>query len=91
MDKHTTRIDQVESRSLHSINYLSPPAMRVRGGNFRSQDRFFRNDGELGEDAIDDVGPFDSGEAEVEALEAIGESLVVDAQQVQHGGMHVMD
>src|SRR5262249_21219577 len=42
-----------------------------------------------GQDSVDDVAA-DIGKLEVAALKAKCQSLVVDAEQVQHGGMEVM-
>src|SRR5262249_2756050 len=44
---------------------------------------------ELCNDHIDDI-PMDVGEAVIAALEAEGEALVVDSEQVQHGRVQVM-
>ena len=53
------------------------------------------NMGELGRRSghqrLHHAGRFDAGEAEVEALRLEGEALVVDAKQVQHGGVEVAD
>ena len=35
--------------------------------------------GSLGEDVLHDLGRFDAGKAEVEALELVGEAVVLDA------------
>jgi len=43
----------------------------------------------LGKDIFDDVSLFDAGEAKVEALELVTESVVIQAEQVQHGCMKV--
>src|SRR4051794_2271946 len=43
-----------------------------------------------GQDRLDDV-PGDVGQAEVAALLAVGEPQVVDAEEVEHGGMEVVD
>ena len=40
---------------------------------------------------LDHVGRLDAGQPLVEALVAVGEPLVVEAQQVQHGGVEVAD
>jgi len=42
-----------------------------------------------GEDGFDDVA-VDVGEAEIAALEPVGESLVVDAEEVEDGGLEVV-
>jgi len=39
----------------------------------------------------DHAGVLDAGELEVEAEVAVGEPLVVEAEQVQHGGVEVAD
>ena len=44
-----------------------------------------------GEEILDDLGWFDAGEAEVEALEAVGEAVVLDAHEVEGGGVEVAD
>jgi hypothetical protein len=44
-----------------------------------------------GEDFLDDAGGFDAGEALVKALELKREAFVIDAQQVEDGGVEVAD
>ncbi len=46
--------------------------------------------GRSGKDVPDHVS-VDVGESEVAALETVGQSFVVDAQQVQEGGLEVVD
>ncbi len=43
------------------------------------------------EDLADDSGRFDAGEADVEALIRNAQSLVIESEQVQHGGMKIAD
>ena len=45
---------------------------------------------ELRQYIADDV-PVDVGEAEVAALEAVGQFLVVDAEQMEHGRVEIVD
>ena len=45
----------------------------------------------LTQDALDDLRALDSGELSIEALELVGESLVLDAELVEHGGVQVVD
>src|SRR5260370_33196747 len=45
----------------------------------------------LSQDIAHQVVPFDAGEAHVQALHAVGETAVVDAQAVQDGGVEGMD
>src|SRR5205807_986502 len=45
----------------------------------------------LRQQLLDDPRRLDAGEAHVEALVADGEALVVEAEQVQHGGVEVAD
>ena len=40
---------------------------------------------------MDDSGRFDAGEADVEALIRNAQSLVIESEQVQHGGMKIAD
>ena len=43
------------------------------------------------EDFFDDLGGFHAGEAHVEALELFGETMVIDAKEVEQGGVEVAD
>ena len=52
-------------------------------------DRWLRG-GRLSDQLFDYVGTFDSSQPEVEALESKSKSLMVDSQQMQHGGVHVV-
>ncbi len=45
----------------------------------------------LGEDTVDDVGGFDAGEFHIESLVSVGEALVIDTEEVEHGGVEVTD
>jgi len=44
-----------------------------------------------GEGLLHDARLLDAGEYRVEALELVGEALVVDAELVEHGGLDVVD
>ncbi|MFM1944913.1 MAG: hypothetical protein RI897_3895 [Verrucomicrobiota bacterium] len=44
-----------------------------------------------GEDIVDDAGGFDAGEFHIEALVSVGEALVIDTEEVEHGGVEVTD
>ena len=52
--------------------------------------KFLASPAELGNDILDHVA-VDVGEAVVPALEAMGEFLVVEAQEVHPGGLEVVD
>jgi len=43
----------------------------------------------LRKDSFDGLGFFDAGEADVQALEFYAEAFVIDAEEVEHGGMEV--
>src|SRR3954470_3493453 len=43
------------------------------------------------QERLDHAGRLDAGQALVEPLMAVGEPLVVEAEQVQHGGVEVAD
>ena len=45
---------------------------------------------ELRQEVVDNFSG-DVGQAEVAALPAVGQAEVVDAQQVQHGGVQIVD
>ena len=59
---------------------LQGKEMAAAGGGRRS-----------GEDLVYHPRLLDPGELEVEALELVGEALVVDAEEVEHGGVEVVD
>jgi hypothetical protein len=45
----------------------------------------------LGEDIFDDTAGFHTSEFKVEALGFIGKSIVLQPEQVEHGGMELVD
>lgn len=53
--------------------------------------RGIRGGCELGEDFFDDVGVFEAGEFFVETLVFDGEVGVVEAEEVEHGGVEIVD
>ena len=44
----------------------------------------------LRDEAVDNVA-VDVGEAEVAAAVAVGEALVIEAEEVEHGGLQIVD
>ncbi len=67
-------------------------ALRLDGFAFRLRYVFSpRHSHWSSDDRLDDVGWFDPGQSKIEALMAIGELFVIDAQEMHHSRMEIAD
>lgn len=75
------------------MGYLREDSAGSEFGNKKGalgfSDRFSGPARGLGEDFVEDAGWFDTSEALIEALESVGEAFVIDADEMEGGGVEV--